>query len=156
MVGRKRVPTTLRILRGNPRQHAINRREPIPVGHLKKAPAWMSNEEKAEWDYAIENSPPALLKRLDSSTLSTWAVAVVLHRKASLAVTEYGLTTIHPRSGAEMVSPYVNALNKQALIVLRTAEQLGFSPASRSRIQLPAAEGSKDVWESFETDQKAS
>ena len=68
MRGRKPVATHLKILRGNPGKRALNHSEPMPTGDLLDAPEWMSQDQKAGWDYAIENAP-RLLKKLDRSVL---------------------------------------------------------------------------------------
>jgi phage terminase small subunit len=40
-----------------------------------------------------------------------------------------------PNTGLPIQSPYLPVVNKQAQIMLKAAELLGFSPASRSRVQ---------------------
>jgi P27 family predicted phage terminase small subunit len=136
MRGRKPVSTHLKVLRGNPGKRALNRSEPMPAGDLLDAPAWMSEGQKAGWDYAIENAPRGLLKKLDRSVLVAWVVAEDLHRQAAGMVEKYGILTKTPATGAPMQSPYLPVVNKQAQIMLRAAEQLGFSPSARSRVQL--------------------
>jgi hypothetical protein len=60
-----------------------------------------------------------------------------LHRQAMAMVEKYGFADQDPpRTGAPMQSPYLPIVNKQAQIMLRAAEQLGFSSVSRSRVQV--------------------
>lgn len=151
MRGRKPAATHLKILRGNPGKRALNQSEPKPAGDLLDAPEWMSEGQKAGWNYAIENSPRGLLKKLDRSVLVAWVVSEDLHRQATGMVEKYGLLTKTPSTGAPMQSPYLPIVSKQAQIMLRAAEQLGFSPSSRSRVQMaddPCSD-EDDPWAKF-------
>ncbi len=65
MRGRKPVPTYLKVIRGNPGKRPLNENEPVPDGALADPPEWMSESQKAGWNYAIENAPAGLLKKLD-------------------------------------------------------------------------------------------
>src|ERR1700736_2127109 len=96
----------------------------------------MTESQKQGWSYAIENAPQGLLKKLDRSVLVAWAIAEDLHRRASEMVEKFGILTKAPNTGIPMQSPYLPIVNKQAHLMLKAAEQLGFSPASRSRVQL--------------------
>jgi P27 family predicted phage terminase small subunit len=136
MRGRKPVPSHLKIVRGNPGKRTLNKNEPLPIGDLVDAPAWMTETQKQGWNYAIENAPRGLLKKLDRSVLVSWAIAEDLHRRASELVEKYGILTNAPNTGLPIQSPYLPVVNKQAQIMLKAAELLGFSPASRSRVQI--------------------
>ena len=136
MRGRKPVPTHLKVIRGNPGKRALNHDEPKPEGDLVEPPNWMSEVQKAGWNYAIENAPVGLLKKLDRSVLAVWVVAEDFHRRAVEQIEKFGLLTKAPNTGLPIQSPYLAIVNRQAGIMLKSAEQLGFSPASRSRIQL--------------------
>lgn len=93
------------------------------------------------WCYAIEHAPAGLLKKLDRTVLMIWVVAEDLHRQAAEKLAKFGLLTQAPNSGMPMQSPFLPILNKQAQIMLKAAEQLGFTPASRSRISIPECSG---------------
>lgn len=149
MRGRKPVPTRLKVIRGNPGKRALNINEPVPAGELADAPGWLSESQKAGWTYAIENAPHGLLKRLDRSVLTAWVVAEDLHRRASEQVDKFGILTKAPHTGIPIQSPYLPVVNKQAAIMMKAAEQLGFTPVSRSRIQLmgAAAGNVDDEWD---------
>ena len=152
MRGRKPVPTHLRMIRGNPGKRAVNSNEPMPTGDLLDPPEWMSESQKTGWNYAIENAPRGLLKKLDRSVLVAWVVAEDLHLNAAAMVEKYGLLTKAPNTGLPIQSPYLPIVNKQAQIMLKAAEQLGFSPASRSRVQVidSVPDEEYDVWARLE------
>jgi P27 family predicted phage terminase small subunit len=136
-------------LRGNPGRRPLNKREPKPVGDLKEPPAHFDEELREVWNTAIENAPKGLLKKLDGSVLEAWCCAHVLHRKAVAQVRSFGLLMKAPNTGLPIQSPYLPVINKQALIMLRAVDHLGFSPAARTRIfsDEPAPQA-QDNWES--------
>lgn len=136
MRGRKPTPTNLKLIRGNPGKRAINKDEPIPEGELDTPPDWLSDSQKAGWRYVIEHSPKGMLKKIDRSALVVWVVAEDLHRQASEKVEKFGLLTKTPKTGDPMQSPYLPIVNKQALIMLKAATELGFTPVSRPRISV--------------------
>ena len=68
--------------------------------------------------------------------LVAWVVAEDLDLNAAGMVEKYGLLTKVPNTGLPIQSPYLPIVNKQAQIMLKAAEQFGFSPASRSQVQV--------------------
>lgn len=152
MRGRKPVPTVLKKIRGNPSKTPENVREPIPVGDLVAAPEWMTADQTAGWNYAITNAPPGLLRIIDRSALAVWVVAESLHVEACKFQARAGLLTrvgvAPPRARPGEVqepdnrvlqqSPFLAIINKQAFLMLKAAAELGFTPASRSRVQTAA------------------
>lgn len=149
MRGRKPAPTHLKLVRGNPAKRPLNRREPKPDGDLHEAPDWLSEAQKVGWAYTIAHAPIGLLKKLDRSALTVWVVAEDLHRQAVQKVTEYGLITKSPKQGEPVQNPYLPIINKQAAIMLKAASELGFTPASRSRISLAPEANDDDPFATY-------
>ena len=145
MAGRKPKPTALKLIQGTFRSDRANPREPKVSGDLSEAPPHFSDTQREIWDYAIANAPKGLLKRLDRSVLETWVIACVFHREAAKAVTENGQVVISP-SGYPIVNPFLSNMNKQALIMLKAAAEMGFTPASRSRIVVNDEVAAEDPW----------
>mgnify|MGYP000896210076 FL=1 len=139
MRGAKPKPTHLKLLAGNPGKRPLNRNEPRPQGDLHDAPEWLTDEQKAGWTYAIANAPAGLMKRLDRAALTAFVVAEDMHRQASVAVGKFGLVTKSQTLGVPMQNPYLPIVNRQAQIMLKAAAELGFSPSSRSRVQVGGA-----------------
>jgi P27 family predicted phage terminase small subunit len=137
--GRKPKPTTLKELAGNPGHRPLNRAEPKPAGLLSEAPEWFNDAQRAGWAYAIEHAPMGLLRKIDRSVLAVWVVAEHLHREAIAEVLKYGMLVKAPKTEQPMQSPYLAIVNRQAQIMLKAAEQLGFSPAARPRLQVPSS-----------------
>jgi P27 family predicted phage terminase small subunit len=144
------MPTHLKIIRGKRSKKPPNPREPMPVGDLTDPPEHFDGDLREVWKYAIDNAPRGLLKRIDSAVLETWCSAHVLHRQALAEVRKVGLLVKAPNTGLPIQSPFLPIVNKQALIMMRAVDHLGFSPASRTRIimgdtPLHAAGGWDDV-----------
>src|SRR5260221_7158133 len=135
MRGRKRVPTFLKLVTGNPGRRPLPVDEPQPEGDLFAPPAWMTPDQQTCWRYAIDHAPKGLLRKLDAALLTIWVVAEDMHRKASEQVQKYGMVVKSPR-GLPVRSPFLRIIDDQAEIMMRAASELGFSPTSRSRITL--------------------
>jgi P27 family predicted phage terminase small subunit len=140
MRGRKPKPSYLRVLDGQANDKPLNPDEPQPSGDLDAPPAWMSEAQRESWRYAIEHAPPGLLKRLDKSVLAVWVVAEALHAEAAQKVAQYGAVVKSRHLWVQ--SPYMGIQNKQALIMMRAASEMGFSPTSRTRVRLERDRGS--------------
>ena len=56
MRGRKPVPRHLKVLRGNPGKRRLHDAEPMPLGDLVDPPEWLTESQKAGWEYAISNA----------------------------------------------------------------------------------------------------
>lgn len=141
--GRKPKPKELRLIDGTKGVSTMPGRETVIVsGDLDEAPDWLTDDQKEIWNYAIEYAPKGLLKTLDKSMLTTWAVACDLHRQASMAVAKSGLIIKSPDKGIPMQNPYLAIINRQAGIMQKAASEMGFSPTSRSRVTLGASENS--------------
>ena len=146
MRGRPPKPTLIKKLQGNPGKRPLNAGEPQPEGDLYGAPEWLSDTQREGWGFAITSAPPGLLKKLDRSMLAIWVVAEDLHREAAEKIGQYGLLTKSPNAGLPLQSPYLAILNKQAQIMLKAGAELGFSPASRTRVQTDRLTGGRLPW----------
>jgi P27 family predicted phage terminase small subunit len=137
------VPTALKKLRGsvNVTREKGRRYEPQPEEDLGiEPPHWLADEAQASWRYAIANAPRGLLKALDRSVFVAFCIAEATHRKAAIMQAQLDQRAKLPllmrgARGLE-ISKYVTIMERQSLIMLRCADQLGFTPASRPRISL--------------------
>lgn len=109
----------------------------------------MSEEQQRGWAYAIAEAPKGLLKRLDRSALTVWVVAEDMHRQATIAVGKFGLMTKSPQKGEPMQNPYLPIINRQAMIMMKAASELGFTPSSRSRVSVGESDQAGNPFEQF-------
>ncbi|MFA5593218.1 MAG: phage terminase small subunit P27 family [Micavibrio sp.] len=134
MRGRKPKPTALKLVAGNPGKRKINKQEPQPRADLAAAPAWLSQRQQNIWRDVVEFAPPGLLKDVDASVFAVWVVAYDLYQEASDKLARTGMLVKAPNTGVPMQSPYLAIVNKQAQIMMKAAAEMGFTPASRSRV----------------------
>lgn len=159
--GQRPKPTKLHLIEGtyNVTAHRKRKLEPKPRGSLPPPPDWFSALQREIWDFGLGAVPPGMLKTLDFGVYTTWCVALVAHRQAVEQLNKLGPegllsrgpTRIGPKGadgnpviveGHLQQNPVVNAMNKQALIILRASAELGFSPSSRARVTIdPTADG---------------
>jgi P27 family predicted phage terminase small subunit len=132
MQGRKPKPMVLKNLH-NPEKARDPADEPQPSAEIADPPEHFEPEQRQVWMDALAAAPPTMLKEIDASVLETWVVARVLHRRAVRALGKSGLIVKSP-NGHPIQSPWLPIINRQALIMLRAASELGFSPTSRPRV----------------------
>lgn len=163
--GRPRKPTLLHKLHGTDRaDRNVRPFEPQPEADLDVVPPdFLTPSQKAGWIYAMRHAPRGLLKALDRALLVTWVEAEDRHRTAMMTQAKLDLANQLPlltktKDGTAVASPYLRIMNHAALIMLRAGGELGFSPASRPRIQLiPGGgprliEGEVDPWDELTQD----
>lgn len=144
MKGRKPKPTALHKLSGtlNVTRHRDRKREPSAEGDLDAPPEWMSEGQQESWRYAIEHAPAGVLNLIDRGVLAVWVQAEDMHRSASVAQTrvDVGAETPLLMLGKEGLkpSPYVGIMNRTAMVMMKAASELGFSPVARPRLIVPA------------------
>lgn len=147
----KKKPTKLKIVEGTYRADRSNPREPMPQGDLESAPEYLTQEEREVWDYAIKCAPGGLLKKLDFCVFEAWVRSYVFHRAAAQKVNEQGQVVSAP-SGYPITNPYMSNMNRQAAIMLKAAAEMGFSPASRSKVVMSEDEKQDDPWAALAAD----
>ena len=102
-------------------------------GPLVEPPEWMTENQKAAWRYAIENAPVQVLRRIDKTMLAAFIVAEDTHRTACIAMQKEPLLVSSPK-GYALQNPYLPIINRQMMLMMRAASELGFTPCSRARI----------------------
>lgn len=142
---RYKKPTDIKIIQGTFRKDRANPNEPRPTGNLVDPPDYFTDEQKDIWNYAIQNAPAGLLKKLDISTLEIWVMAYSTYREAAQKLRVSGQVVKSPNN-YPMVSPYLANMNKQAIIMLKAANEMGFTPSSRSKVSIEQEASTDDVW----------
>ena len=139
MRGRKPIPTALKKTRGTLRKSRANTREPIPPGGDLRPPASFDVARLALWNCFIENAPEGLLRPLDGPMLAVLVDAVIEHRIAAAELKTEG-AVLATANGHMIPNPRMAVLNRMALLSIKVAAELGFTPASRGRLGLPPPE----------------
>jgi P27 family predicted phage terminase small subunit len=131
MKGRKPVPTELRLLRGNPRQHAINKDEPKPEPAIPAAPPLLSKPAKEEWDrITAELNQIGLLTQIDRAALTIYCTAWGRFVEAETHLRAEGTRPEGKRNAWTGVS-------NQAIEQMRSMlGEFGLTPSARTRLSV--------------------
>jgi P27 family predicted phage terminase small subunit len=134
------VPTRLKVLRGNPGHHPLNRREPQPVARLAPCPPQLDDVAKKEWKRrARELVALGIVTAIDHTAFALYCEAY------SRWVSAVDKVKVHPivttPNGYPILNPYHSILNKAYDQMVRLLVELGMTPSARSRVQVAEPQG---------------
>ena len=146
MAGRKPLPVAVKKIKGTLQKCRTNPNEPRPQGLLGEPPEYMSEIAKEAWTYAINNAPPGLFSSLDAAVLERWANCAGLYREALAKINRSGVAgmIIKTPSGILRRSPLMVVIRDLAQEMRGYESEMGFTPASRSRVQVSPEQASQD------------
>jgi P27 family predicted phage terminase small subunit len=136
---RRPKPTHLKILEGNRGHRPINRREPHVTAALGDAPHWFNADMRATWDHAKEHCPANMLKETDRDALIAFCVHEFNFVSSVQAMAGQPLTVRQP-SGRLVENPLGPRIRAESQAMARAIDQLGFSPAARTRVHVDISE----------------
>lgn len=148
MRGRKPTPTKLKILRGNPGKREINRKEPKPkppqkdkkTGAPKLAPpAYLAEPAKKLFKETLKAAPEGLLTKLDRALLGRWCQNECRIAELEKTLREMGMT-FTTEKGYVCQRPELTMINTIQKTQVRMEAEMGFTPSSRSRIEIDVPE----------------
>jgi len=149
MGGRKPLPVAIKKIKGTLQKCRTNAHAPRPEGQLGQPPEYMSDIAKEAWTYAVENAPLGLFSSLDATVLERWANCAGLYREALAKINRSGVAgmIIKTPSGILRRSPLMDVIRDLALEMKGYESEMGFTPASRSRVQVAQESVDKnDPW----------
>lgn len=157
MRGRKPKPTQMHKTDGtlHATKHRDRDQELRVDGDLLDPPAGLDPAQTQIWREAIAQAPPGLLKLLDRSVFLTWVRAVDTQNVAQHVINTEGILA-DSMAGGVTEHPAIRTFQKMSLLILRCAEQLGFSPAARPRIHVAKPTEKENPFAAFGGPQKAS
>lgn len=141
MKGRKRIPTFMKIVNGNPGKRALNKDEPKVSDITTAAPKHLSEVAKAEWARMVRLLGCGVLKATDQAALAMYCQAYGRWVEAEIHILEHG-TVVKSPNGYPIQNPYLSVANKAMEQMLKLLPGMGLTPADRSRIH---SEPEKDV-----------
>lgn len=135
MAGRPRKPTALKKLQGTLQKCRTNPDEPIPQIDLKSivAPDYLTDSAKEIWTFALQAAPEGMLSSLDFGIFVQWVVCFDQFIQLSACIKEQGTFT-KDGDGNIKVSDILHHITKTAAILRGLENELGFTPASRSKV----------------------
>jgi P27 family predicted phage terminase small subunit len=152
--GRRPTPTHLRLLQGNPQRRPV-RDEPQPLQLLEAPPppGFIEAYATEEWlRLAPELHRLGLMTIVDSAPFAAYCVAFARWRTAEEALAVMAAKDpvmrgliVKGKHGTAVENPLVYTSRRAAQEMLRFAQEFGFTPAARSRIQAGVSGGQAPV-----------
>lgn len=144
-MARPRKPTAIKKLQGTLQKCRTNNDEPQPATKLKQVapPSHLSKVAKDAWEFAISQCPDGVLTSLDFAIFEMWCdtYARILDTEAILK--EEGNYVRNPDTGISYPHPALKQLEGLKYTLKYHATELGFTPASRSKVHVIKKEDSK-------------
>jgi P27 family predicted phage terminase small subunit len=134
MKGRPPIPIAVHIAAGTfrPNRHGSS---PQPGAAIPKAPAGMNKDARKLWRYfAARLAKVRVLTELDGEALAIYCSAAARRAKAEAEIARTG-EVIKTPAGFAAVSPWLSVQQKAAELMLRYGQELGLSPAARTRLK---------------------
>jgi P27 family predicted phage terminase small subunit len=128
------LPTSIKLLRGNPGKRPLNGAEPKPRAKIPPCPAHLDDEAKREWRRTSrELANAGLITVVDRGALaaycqswSRWVEAETNLRKAGMVV--------KTKNGHPMLNPFLTIANEAMRQMKAFLVEFGMTPSSRSRV----------------------
>lgn len=150
MRGRKPIPTSLKILRGNPGKRKLNRHEPRPAPAIPTCPRELDRAAKTEWKRLAKIlAELGLLTQCDRGSLAAYCAAYSRFISAERDVGKYGSVILSPDKKWPTKSPYLCVAEAAAEQMRKFGAELGLSPSSRSRLKTGPPDAGDDEFERF-------
>lgn len=131
-MGRRPVPTALKILRGETRPSRVNRDEPRPVGQLVAPPDDLSSEAGAVWRRVLrEFGHTGVIRGADGDVMRIYCETVARYERASRLLDQSGPLVRGARSGELVKNPLHQIVRDNAVLIRSLAGELGLTPAAR-------------------------
>lgn len=134
--GRPPKPTVLKLLAGNPGKRKINRAEPKISGGTVTPPSWLGKAAKAEWRRLAKVLPNGLVTPADRQVFAQYCQSVARLAEVERAIDEHGMTFLS-ENGYPCQRPEVTIAKGLHQQLRGLESDLGLTPSSRSRIQIP-------------------
>lgn len=144
-MARPRKPTAVKRLQGTLQKCRTNPNEPIPNTPIDRfePPVFFTETQRDLWIFAISQMPSGMLSGLDFGIFSRWCIMYDQFVELTKSVNENG-AVMYDEMGVPFANPLVNTLNKLAVSLRGIETELGFTPASRSKVSLVSKEEPKN------------
>lgn len=136
MKGRKPIPTSTKIARGNPGHRPLPLGEPQPkAAGLGTPPSWLGPHGRKEWRRLAAALPAGQISVLDLNVLEVYCAVFEEWRSALDQVKKEGPVCM-TKDGQPRTSPHQVRLRNARQDLLRLAVELGFTPSARTRVPI--------------------
>jgi P27 family predicted phage terminase small subunit len=137
------------ILEGNPSKRPLKKELPKPGPGIPTCPTWLSVAAKREWKRLTpELARMGLLSKLDRNMLAGYCSAYALWQQAQEVLNQQGTVYVSPKGKLE-TRPEVEIARTTGEMMQGFANELGLTPTSRARMNLPKENEEIDPLEEF-------
>ncbi len=113
-------------------------------GTVPDCPDWLNADAKTEWERVVPGlAAKFLITTVDMANLAVYCKAYASWKKAEMTLDEEGQTFVD-NSGNIKIHPLAKLAVQYLGELRRIAGEFGFSPAARSRIDVPKQPGKDD------------
>ena len=143
------LPTAIKAMKGTLRPCRVKKNEPRPQGELiaTKPPKTLSKRGQELWQYALEQMPPHVITAVDGALFERWCTLQDQFLDVAKVVQSGNLLDENGgMSGALRAELQLNSS------ILTIEKELGFTPASRTKISanISSDGGSDNVFSEFD------
>lgn len=154
MRGRKKTPTKLRILNGNPGRRPLPENEPQPAPGVPEPPEFLDKDARAHWDYFADLlAASGLLSLVDRMSFAALCQSCADYARACVLLSKCPELVTDPETGAPVINPiWATLRNGRRLseVSMRSwASEFGLTPAVRARMGAVTGGQTADPFEEF-------
>ena len=148
MRGRKKKPTAILKLQGNPGKRPLNKNEPKIKGGYPSCPNHLRGAARWEWERMQKHMESLnMVTPVDRAALAMYCQAYGRWVKAEREVERLG-EVYKTKSGNVIQSPYLGIANRAMELAHKFLSEFGMTPASRARLSVPHIEDDEmKAWE---------
>lgn len=154
-MGRKALPTHLKVLAGNPGKQRLPKGEPEPPPGMPDPPSQLKGYALGEWDRIAQGlNNMGVLSYWDRECLGAYCVAYSRwrHAEEELQKLEYkngvlAALVLQTKQGNWIQQPLIGIANKAAGDMVRFAAEFGMTPSARSRLAIDPGRGRKSKFD---------
>lgn len=148
-MGRPPIPTSLKVLRGNPGKGPLNTSEPKPPAADPTPPSGLSEYGLSIWNQTV----PVLIRmgvftQADRLTLTRYCLLHEQFDHVVKHVREHGMTQL-TQTGYSQLTAEGALFKSLPAELLRIEQQFGMTPAARSAIKVTDAATPEDPLEAY-------
>jgi len=144
---RRREPTSLKIVRGNPGHQRINRAEPKPVSILPSPPSALSTAAKKIWkSHGAQLEELGVVTKIDEASFAAYCATYARWMELQGYLRTAPLVVERSNGGLE-ANPVIKMAADQQVLLLKVAMEFGLTPAARSKVSATAS--TQDALEIF-------
>ncbi len=135
--GRRRKPTSLKLIEGNPGKRPLNDAEPKPPPGRPIQPPGLSDDAKKEWEYLVPKlDAMGILTKVDRRNLVILCEQVHVFNEATAWIQDKGIIVAGRDKGQAVRNPAVQIQRDAARLISTYSRMFGLDPADRAGLEV--------------------